>query len=98
MPGNAPRCRPPAPYRTRYDWGYLASALEIGGKDEAHFVFLPCMSKAASASFLQALADTDPQCIHVVIQDHAGFHLQPQDEGVMPNVRLLSLPPNHTGH
>ena len=87
------RCRPHAPYRTRYEWGYLASALEIDGKDEAFFVFLPCVSKAASASFLQALADTDAQCIHVVIQDQAGFHLKPQDEGLPPNVRLLPLPP-----
>lgn len=87
------RVRPHAPYRTRYDWGYLATALEIDGKDEAFCLFLPCVSKEASACFLQKLADTDKDSIHVVIQDQAGFHLKAQDEGLPQNVRLLPLPP-----
>ena len=41
------RCRPRAPYRTRYEWGYLARALEIEGKDEAVFVFLPCVEQSS---------------------------------------------------
>ena len=87
------RVRPHAPYRTRYEWGYLASALEIDGRDDAFFVFLPCVSKDASAAFLQALAATDEHSIHVVIQDQAGFHLKAQEEAVPKNVRLLPLPP-----
>ena len=31
--------RPHAPYRTKYEWGYVPSALEIEGRDEAHVVF-----------------------------------------------------------
>lgn len=87
------RVRPHAPYRTKYDWGYVASALEIDGKDEGLCVFLPCVNKEASASFLQELAATDPQAVHVIIQDQAGFHLKAQDEAVPDNVRLLPLPP-----
>lgn len=87
------RVRPHAPYRTKYDWGYLSSALEIDGKEEAVCVFLPVVSKEASAGFLRQLAATDEQAIHVVIQDQAGFHLKMQDEGLPENVRLLPLPP-----
>lgn len=87
------RVRPHAPYRTRYEWGYVASALEIDGKDEALCVFLPCVSKEASACFLQQLADADKAAVHVVIQDQASFHLKPGEQGVPENVRLLPLPP-----
>lgn len=87
------RVRPHAPYRTRYEWGYLASALEIDGRDDAFFVFFPCVSKETSRTFLQALADTDPGSIHVVIQDQAGFHLKANEPEVPSNVRLLHLPP-----
>lgn len=85
--------RPHAPYRTRYEWGYVHSALEIDGKDEGLCVFLPGVSKDASTTFLQELASSDPQAIHVIIQDQAGFHLRENDERVPHNVRLLPLPP-----
>lgn len=87
------RVRPHAPYRTRYEWGYVASALEIEGKDEAVCVFLPAVSKEASACFLQQVAASAPDSLHVVIQDQAGFHLREGDEAVPANVRLLALPP-----
>ena len=87
------RVRPHAPYRTRYEWGYVASALEVEGKDEAVCVFLPAVSKEASACFLQQVAQTDAHALHVVIQDQAGFHLRPGDEQIPANVRLLPLPP-----
>lgn len=87
------RVRPHALYRTRYEWGYAASALEVEGGDEALCVFLPCVSKEASACFLQQLAATDPEAVHVVIQDQAGFHLKAGEQGVPENIRLLPLPP-----
>ena len=85
--------RPHAPYRTKYQWGYVASALEIEGRDEAHVVFLPTVSQEASACFLREIAQSDPTSVHVVIQDQAGFHLQAGDARVPENVRLLPLPP-----
>lgn len=87
------RVRPHAPYRTRYEWGYVASALEVEGKHEAVCVFLPAVSKEASACFLQQVAQSDVHALHVVIQDQAGFHLRHGDAQVPANVRLLPLPP-----
>lgn len=87
------RVRPHAPYRTKYDWGYLSTALEIDGKNEAVCMFFPSVSKDVSAVFLRELAASDQRAVHVVIQDQAGFHLKAQDEGVPENVRLLPLPP-----
>jgi hypothetical protein len=87
------RVRPHAPYRTRYQWGYVATALEIEGRDEGLCVFLPCVSLEASACFLQQLVATDPAALHVVIADQAGFHLKAGDPRLPENVRLLPLPP-----
>lgn len=87
------RVRPHAPYRTKYEWGYVASALEIEGRDEALCVFLPGVSLESSAAFLRELAGTDPAALHVVIADQAGFHLKNGDGRVPENVRLLPLPP-----
>ncbi len=87
------RVRPHAPYRTRYEWGYVASALEIAGRDEALCVFLPGVSQEASASFLRELAASDTESVHVIIQDQAGFHLKEGDARLPENVRVLPLPP-----
>jgi hypothetical protein len=87
------RVRAHAPYRTRYQWGYVATALEVEGKHEGLCVFLPCVSLDASACFLEELAASDPQAVHVVIADQAGFHLKADDARVPVNVRLLPLPP-----
>ena len=87
------RVRPHAPCRTRYEWGYVASALEVEGKDEALCVFLPSVSQESSAAFLREIAALDPGAIHVVIQDQAGFHLKEGDQRIPANVRLLPLPP-----
>lgn len=87
------RVRPHAPYRTCYQWGYVASALEIEGGNEAFCLFLPGVNKEASVCFLQELAKMDPPSIHVIIQDQAGFHLRPGDERLPENVRVLLLPP-----
>lgn len=86
------RVRPHAPYRTRYEWGYVASALEVEGKDEALCVFLPGVSQESSASYLREIAALDTESIHVIIQDQAGFHLKAGDERLPENVRLLPLP------
>jgi hypothetical protein len=87
------RVRPHAPYRTRYEWGYVFSALEIEGRDEALCVFLPCVSQEASACFLEQIAASDRESLHVIIQDQAGFHLKDGDARLPDNVRILPLPP-----
>jgi len=87
------RVRPHAPYRTRYEWGYVATALEIAGRDEAHCVFLPGVSKEASRCFLEEILQADPEAHHVIIQDQAGFHLRAGADPLPANVHLLPLPP-----
>ncbi len=87
------RVRPHAPYRTKYEWGYVASALEVEGRDEALCVFLPTVSQESSAAFLREISALDAHATHIVIQDQAGFHLKEGDARLPANVRLLPLPP-----
>lgn len=85
--------RPTAPYRTKYQWGYLYSALEVDGANAAEFVCLPEVSLEMSRLFLELLAARDPQAEHVVIWDQAGFHPKPGIHTVPEHVHLVSLPP-----
>ena len=81
-----------APYATRYRWGYLHEALEIEGANQMELLFTPCIDQDVHALFLQQLGATDPDALHVVIQDQAGFHLPAHDPRVPKNLRLLPLP------
>lgn len=87
------RVRSHAPYRTRYEWGYVATALEIEGRHEAHCVFFPCVSKDVSACFLEQIRAADPESWHVIIQDRAGFHLRTPSDELPAGMTLLPLPP-----
>jgi transposase len=82
-----------APYATRYQWGYLHEALEVEGANRLELLFTPCIDQDVHALFLQQLGATDPDALHVVIQDQAGFHLPAHDPRVPKNLRLLPLPP-----
>ena len=84
--------KPTAPYQTKYQWGYLYSALEIGGDARAEALFLPTVNLDCSQIFLEQIAATDAQAEHVVIWDQAGFH-QSTGPTPVPRVRILSLPP-----
>lgn len=93
------RVRPHAPYRTKYEWGYVATALEIAGQHEAVCVFFPGVSHEISTLFLEQISATDPAACHIVIQDRAGFHLAAGAPELPANVTLLPLPaysPNST--
>ena len=85
--------RPTAPYQTRYEWGYLYSALEVDGQNAAQFLCLPGVSLELSRLFLEHLAATDPQAEHVVIWDQAGFHPDPKLHALPDRVHLVPLPP-----
>lgn len=84
--------RPVAPYRTKYQWGYLYSALEVDGRHEAEFLCLPRVGLEMSQLFLKHLVARDPQVEHIVIWDQAGFHPRPDAPGLPANVHLLPLP------
>lgn len=85
--------RPVAPYRTKYEWSYLYSALEVDGDNGAQFLCLPGVSLEMSQLFLAHLSAQDLQAEHVVIWDQAGFHPKADSVGLPSNIHLLSLPP-----
>ena len=85
--------RVPAPYATKYQWGYLHEALEVDGAHKAELLFTPAIDWDIHALFLKQIADSDPQALHVVSQDQAGFHLPTDDPRRPKNLRLLPLPP-----
>jgi transposase len=85
--------RPTAPYQTKYDWGYLYSALEVDGKNEAQFLCLPRVDLGMSQLFLEQLAGRDEQAEHVVIADQAGFHLDSELHKIPARIHLVPLPP-----
>lgn len=84
--------RPVAPYQTKYQWGYLYTALEVDGQNAAEFACLPEVSLALSRLFLERLAARDPEAEHVVIWDQAGFHLKPALPEVPARIHLIPLP------
>lgn len=81
-----------AAYATRYQWGYLHEALEVDGAHRLELLFSPCIDQDVHALFLHQIAATEPQALHIVIQDQAGFHLRGDDARVPANLRLLPLP------
>jgi transposase len=85
--------RPTAPYQTKYEWGYLYSALEVDGKNAAQFLCLPEVNLTLSQLFLEHLAASDPQAEHIVIWDQAGFHPNPKLHAVPARIHLVALPP-----
>jgi transposase len=85
--------RPTAPYQTKYEWGYLYSALEVDGKNNAQFLCLPRVDLGMSRLFLEHLAASDPQAEHVVIADQAGFHLNPELHKIPARIHVVPLPP-----
>ena len=82
-----------APYQTKYDWGYLHSALEVDGQHAAQALFSSSVNLETSGKFLEQIAQSDPQAQHVVIWDQAGFHPRHGHASVPAGVHLLSLPP-----
>lgn len=85
--------RPVAPYQTKYEWGYLYSALEVDGENAAEFWCLPTVSLELGHWFLERLAARDPEAEHVVIWDRAGFHPQPHLHALPARVHVIALPP-----
>jgi transposase len=68
--------RPVAPYQTKYQWGYLYSALEVDGDHGTQFLCLPGVGLDLSRLFLEQITASDPQAEHVVIQDPSGLSSQ----------------------
>jgi transposase len=82
-----------APYVTKYQWGYIYEALEVDGENSIELFFSPRVGKDVSNLFLEQIAQSDPEALHLLVWDGAGFHPKDGELGVPANVRLLPLPP-----
>lgn len=82
-----------APYATKYHWGYLHEALEVDGANDCQLLFPPVIDRDVHALFLGQIGAVEPDALHVVIAEQAGFHLPEADPRIPENVRLLRLPP-----
>ena len=51
------------------------------------------MRKDVANGFLAQIGQVEPECLHIVVWDGAGFHARDREAGVPANVRLLRLPP-----
>ena len=79
------------PVEAHYEWGYCYGALEVAGPG-AEFFYSPTVNLECSALFLQQLAQSDPEAVHVVIWDGAGFHQKDRNPQLPANIRLVQLP------
>lgn len=84
--------RPIVTRQIKYEWDYLYGALSLVG-GEAHFAHLPGVNLEWDASYLSDLVKIDPEAIHVIIRDQAGFHLRDGDARLPERVRIIDLPP-----
>ena len=76
----------------KYEWDYLYGARSVIG-GEAHFAHVPGVSLAWDEGYLSDLAASDPEAIHVLIRDQAGFHLRDEDARLPARVRIIDPPP-----
>ncbi len=65
----------------------------VDGDNAAELLFTPAIDRDTHALFLRQIAETDPEALHVIIQDQAGLPLPTNDSRLPPNLRLLPLPP-----
>lgn len=84
--------RPVLPRQIKYEWDYLYGSLDVTG-GQAHFCQLPPVSLEWDRAYLENLAATVPDAVHVVIRDQAGFHLRDGDSRLPERVRIIDLPP-----
>lgn len=84
--------RPVVARQIKYEWDYLYGALSVIG-GEAHFAHVPGVSLDWDEGYLRDLAAADPQAIHILIRDQAGFHLRDGDARLPARVRIIDLPP-----
>ena len=81
------------PYKTTYQWGYLHEALEVDGAHRVELLFTPSINQDVHAVFLKQIAESDPDALHVIVMDQAGFHMKQEDGRIPANIRVLPLPP-----
>jgi transposase len=83
--------RPKVSHNDRYEWGYIYGAVDIvTGK--AEFIYSPTVTLEWSKEFLKQLVSTDPEAIHIVLWDNAGFHPEKLEGELSESVRFVPFP------
>ena len=80
-----------APVHQKYEWGYVYGATDLVS-GQAQFLYLLTVSLDMTALFLKQLVDTDPEAIHVLLWDRAGFHPKVDLHALPVPVRLVEFP------
>ena len=83
--------RPVVTRQIKYEWDYLYGSVDVVS-GQAHFCQIPSVNQRWDRVYLEDLAATDPDAIHVVIRDQAGFHLRDGDERLPERIRTINLP------
>lgn len=79
----------------KYEWDYLYGSLEVTG-GECHFCQISGVNLQWDRRYLEDLASNDPEAVHILIRDQAGFHLRdgaPPPAGQHPDHRPAALQP-----
>lgn len=83
--------RPTSPHQDRYEWGYVYAAADIV-TCKTEFLYAPTVSLEWSQVFLTQIVITDPEAIHIIIWDQAGYHPTVVDGQLSESIRFLPLP------
>jgi len=79
------------PHQQKYEWGYVYGAADtVTGN--AQFLYTPTVSLEWSEAFLSQLVATDPEAVHVIIWDRAGYHPELLEGNLSESFRFLPLP------
>jgi putative transposase len=86
------------PHNDRYEWSYIYGALDIvTGK--AEFIYSPTVSLQWSTvslqwsnEFVKQLVSTDPEAIHIILWDNAGYHPGTLEWELSESVRFIPFP------
>ncbi len=79
------------PRQNKYQWGYVYGAADIVTSN-IEFLYAPTVSLGWTQAFLEQLVATDPEGIHIIIWDRAGFHPKVLDGEFSESIRFLPLP------
>jgi len=75
----------------KYKWGYVYGAADMVTGD-AEFLYTPAASLEWTEAFLNQLVAKDPDAIHIVIWDGAGYHPEVLHGNLSESIRFLPLP------
>jgi transposase len=79
------------PRQMKYEWSYVYAAADIV-TGNAEFLHTPTVSTQWSQVFLEQLIATDPEGIHIIIWDRAGYHPTVLTNELAESLRFLPLP------